>query len=194
MITSQLTTAKNETIVKEGKVDKWGIQKLLEESKADFQQMMNYNPYYSANSSFILALEVSEKGIYVLLKNGIILKLVNDSNYKLDSIYHTGQIPNRINIKTRIIDISCGIEHSLARGRDCKIYSWGINSYGQLGLDNVKVGPGVEITEPSFIRKFSEWKINKIYATGYNSFCFDENNVMFGFGRVCFNILFIIIE
>ena len=95
MITSQLTTAKNETIVKEGKVDKWGIQKLLEESKADLQQMMNYNPYYSANSSFILALEVSEKGIYVLLKNGIILKLVNDSNYKLDSIYQTGQIQNR---------------------------------------------------------------------------------------------------
>ena len=165
-------------------VDKWGILGILEDSKTDIKHASSYNPYYRDNSPFILTLEISDKGVFILLKNGTVLRLVGDSSNKIDSIYQTGQIPNIIKFKTIILDISCGIEHSLARGRDCKIYSWGINSYGQLGLDECKVGPRSEVVEPTFIKKFSEWKIKQICAHNYNSFCFDENNVLFGFGKV----------
>lgn len=161
--------------------DKWGILSILEKSKPD---IISYNPYYEDKSPFILTIEISKKGVFILLKNGTVLRLVGDSSNKIDNIYQTGQIPNIVKIKTTIIDISCGTEHSLARGRDCKIYSWGINSFGQLGLDECKVGPNSEVVEPTFIKKFSEWKIKQICAHNYNSFCFDENNVLFGFGKV----------
>lgn len=80
------------------------------------------------------------------------------------------------------MDLSCGIEHVLLRGRDCKIYSLGINSYGQLGIENIKVGPKCW-SEPTQISKLSERKINQIKAVNYCSFCIDDNNKLFGFGK-----------
>ena len=168
--------------------DVWGVQKLLLEKDKKKEMVLNntlfsFNPYYSTDSPSILTLHHTSKAVYVLLKNGKVFKFSRENKKLLTENIYTNKIPYEIKLNTKIMDLSCGIEHVLVRGRDCKIYSWGVNSYGQLGIENIKIGPNVEISEPTSITKLNERKINQIFAVDYCSFCVDENNRTFGFGK-----------
>ena len=168
--------------------DVWGVQKLLKEKDKKKEMVINntlfsFNPYYSTDSPSILTLHHTSKAVYVLLKNGKVFKFSRENKKQAIENVYTNKIPYEIKLNTKIMDLSCGIEHVLVRGRDCKIYSWGVNSYGQLGIENIKIGPNVEISEPTSITKLNERKINQIFAVDYCSFCVDENNRTFGFGK-----------
>ena len=168
--------------------DVWGVQKLLLEKDKKKEMVLNntlfsFNPFYSTDSPSILTLHHTSKAVYVLLKNGKVFKFSCENKKLLTENIYTNKIPYEIKLNTKIMDLSCGIEHVLVRGRDCKIYSWGVNSYGQLGIENIKIGPNVEISEPTSITKLNERKINQIFAVDYCSFCVDENNRTFGFGK-----------
>ena len=168
--------------------DVWGVQKLLKEKDKKKEMVLNntlfsFNPYYSTDSPSMLTLHHTSKAVYVLLKNGKVFKFSRENKKLLTENIYTNKIPYEIKLNTKIMDLSCGIEHVLVRGRDCKIYSWGVNSYGQLGIENIKIGPNVEISEPTSITKLNERKINQIFAVDYCSFCVDENNRTFGFGK-----------
>ena len=168
--------------------DVWGVQKLLLEKDKKKEMVLNntlfsFNPYYSTDSPSILTLHHTSKAVYVLLKNGKVFKFSRENKKLQTENIYTNKIPYEIKLNTKIMDLSCGIEHVLVRGRDCKIYSWGVNSYGQLGIENIKIGPNVEISEPTSITKLNERKINQIFAVDYCSFCVDENNRTFGFGK-----------
>lgn len=171
------------------KRDPWKLNEALSNISNDIQEVLSYNPYYEANSPFILSIEFTNKSIYFLLKNGNIVKFGGQtpptaSRRRMEEVYSSIDSPQQIKIPTKVIDISCGYEHCLARGRDCKIFSWGINSYGQLGLENLNVGFSSEKLEPDFIPKLNQYKIVQIYATQYNSFCIADDNAIFGFGNV----------
>ena len=168
--------------------DVWGVQKLLKEKDKKKEMVINntlfsFNPYYSTDSPSILTLHHTSKAVYVLLKNGKVFKFSRENKKQAIENVYTNKIPYEIKLNTKIMDLSCGIEHVLVRGRDCKIYSWGVNSYGQLGIENIKIGPNVEISEPTSITKLNERKITQIFAVDYCSFCVDENNKTFGFGK-----------
>ncbi len=168
--------------------DVWGVQKLLNEKDKKKEMVINntlfsFNPYYSTDSPSILTLHHTSKAVYVLLKNGKVFKFSRENKKQAIENVYTNKIPYEIKLNTKIMDLSCGIEHVLVRGRDCKIYSWGVNSYGQLGIENIKIGPNVEISEPTSITKLNERKITQIFAVDYCSFCVDENNKTFGFGK-----------
>ena len=168
--------------------DVWGVQKLLKEKDKKKEMVLNntlfsFNPFYSTDSPSILTLHHTSKAVYVLLKNGKVFKFSRENKKLQTENIYTTKIPYEIKLNTKIMDLSCGIEHVLVRGRDCKIYSWGVNSYGQLGIENIKIGPNVEISEPTSITKLNERKINQIFAVDYCSFCVDENNRTFGFGK-----------
>ena len=168
--------------------DVWGVQKLLKEKDKKKEMIINntlfsFNPYYSTDSPSILTLHHTSKAVYVLLKNGKVFKFSRENKKQAIENVYANKIPYEIKLNTKIMDLSCGIEHVLVRGRDCKIYSWGVNSYGQLGIENIKIGPNVEISEPTSITKLNERKITQIFAVDYCSFCVDENNKTFGFGK-----------
>ena len=170
--------------------DYWGFKDIFFSSSNENKNLYDFNPYYNPRSPFILTIEVSQKGMFILLRNGLIIKLSNEQR-KIDSIYSNSKLNNMISIGTKIVDISCGIQHILARGRDCRIYSWGINSYGQLGLE--KLGLNAEIVKPTEIELLSDKKINQIYSFEYTSFCVDSMNDVYGFGKVKY-IIFIVLE
>ncbi len=168
--------------------DVWGVQKLLNEKDKKKEMVINntlfsFNPYYSTDSPSILTLHHTSNAVYVLLKNGKVFKFSRENKKQAIENVYTNKIPYEIKLNTKIMDLSCGIEHVLVRGRDCKIYSCGVNSYGQLGIENIKIGPNVEISEPTSITKLNERKITQIFAVDYCSFCVDENNKTFGFGK-----------
>lgn len=170
------------------KKDPWKLNKSLTNISNDIQDVLSYSPFYDTDNPFILSIEFTNKSIFLLLKNGNIVKFggqsPQQSGSRIEDIFSSYDRPQQIKIPTKVIDISCGYEHCLARGRDCKIFSWGINSYGQLGLDNFNVGFSSEKVEPDFIPKLNQYKIVQIYATQYNSFCIADDNSIFGFGNV----------
>ena len=171
--------------------DLWGFKNILETNSNVNKDLYEFNPFYDPKSPFILTIEVTEKGMFILLRNGLIIKLTSDSK-KIDSVYSNSKLNNTISIGTKIIDISCGKEHILARGRDCRVYSWGINSYGQLGIEKKieKLGPNAEINKPTEIEELSNRKINQIFTFDYTSFCIDPINDVYGFGKVIFILIF----
>lgn len=169
--------------------DPWGINQSLLSISSMTQSSLAYSPYYEQYSPFILAIEFTQRDAYFLLKNATVIRLSQDnasslssSSIKREEFQYRDEF-DHIKLPTKIVDISCGNEHTLAKGKDRKIYSWGSNTYGQLGWGNCDFGKEDYIV-PHYIPTFLQWKIDQIYATGYNSFCITDDNTIFGFGNV----------
>jgi alpha-tubulin suppressor-like RCC1 family protein/tRNA A-37 threonylcarbamoyl transferase component Bud32 len=64
-------------------------------------------------------------------------------------------------VTKRIIAIAAGFDHTLALSEDGDVYSWGSNSYGQLGLGHEK-----STSSPKYISTFKEKQIVRISAGG----------------------------
>lgn len=167
--------------------DPWGINAHLIKLTSNIQSVLKYSPWNTFNSPFILAIEFNKKEIHLLLKNGIVIKIGSNngkpSSSQIEKMYLTQEYPRQLIFPTKIIDISCGLEHTLAKGKDLKVYSWGSNFYGQLGLNPHDVSYKNDL-ESSIITQLAHWKITQIYATDYNSFCLTSDNTLFGFGNV----------
>jgi hypothetical protein len=82
----------------------------------------------------VLTVQLTKTNLFILLKNGIVLSCDLDSKKKEKHLYKEKGLPQEIKVHTKLIDLVCGKAHCLARGFDNKIYAWGSNSYGQLGL------------------------------------------------------------
>lgn len=155
----------------------WDLASILKDCK---EAKINYfNPFSGIKPPQILTVSFTDKYIFVLLRNGDLLQISVDvcRVIKKNTIlpYMT---PTLVKLNTKIYDIACGTEHIIARGRDCCLYGWGSNEYGQLGLKNVHYK---EI--PTRIDNI-KGKVMQIFAAGYNSYYIDDQNKLYGFGSV----------
>lgn len=164
--------------------DPWRINALLMKSSSDIQSVLNYSPWNTSGSPFILTIEFSKNALYLLLRNGIVIKIgTNNVNPSPNQMYLIQTYPKQIIFPTKIIDLTCGLEHALAKTKDMKVYSWGNNTYGQLGFNTRDISYKDDM-EPCIISQLTQWKITQIYAVDYNSYCLTSDNVLFGFGNV----------
>lgn len=72
--------------------------------------------------------------------------------------------PNDTKSDVKIVDVACGNDHVIAAGDDHSVYSWGLNTSGQLGLNN-----GTNINKqyvPTLIPSIS---FAQVYAKGHSS-------------------------
>lgn len=76
-----------------------------------------------------------------------------------------------------VIDICAGSLHFLLLTKEGKVYSFGKNNYGQLGLGHVD-----KACSPQLIGSLADKKIVSIFAGGEHSFCISEANEIYGFG------------
>jgi alpha-tubulin suppressor-like RCC1 family protein len=74
--------------------------------------------------------------------------------------------------------ISCGYHHSVALSSDGKVYSWGYNEYGQLGL-----GHNFNREIPSQINRLNNIPISKIVCGRYHSLFLAFNGQVYGCGK-----------
>lgn len=168
--------------------DYWGLEKICLEGKKDkFNPLFVFNPYKKENDQIILKIEETKKNAIILLRNGSLISLPFHVKTKyLANEEPEHQIPRVLNVQTKIINISCGLEHTLAKGRDYNVYSWGSNSKGQLGL-SLPILPDTIVEDPTLIKfedSSSRPKIEQIYAREYSSFCISEKNVLYFFGKI----------
>jgi len=77
----------------------------------------------------------------------------------------------------KIVAIAVGAEFILALSNDNKVYAWGDNDRGQLGLDTLEKS----YNTPQEVIFFKDMPVNAIYAVGGQSFVITEERV-FAFG------------
>ncbi len=82
----------------------------------------------------------------------------------------------------RVVMISCGLWHSMALTESGRVYSWGRNDCGQLGI-----GTTGGSNEPKFVAVIDEIKFNvfieKISCGSYHSLLLSSDGYIYAFGR-----------
>jgi alpha-tubulin suppressor-like RCC1 family protein len=115
--------------------DPWGALEVLKNGQSEYQVVFAYSPLYDKKlESFVLSSEFTGQNCYLLLKNGILIRLDPDENGKkqVDGLMQDTLIPYQIKCPTKIVDVVCGRDHCLAKGKNYRVYSWGNNNYGQV--------------------------------------------------------------
>lgn len=116
--------------------DPWGILDAMKSTLSEYRVAFNYDPYFNQEiENSILNIDFTSKSCYILIKNGILIKVSNDdrTSKKLhEKSIEESLIPTQINIPTKIINFACGKSHCLAKGANGRIYSWGFNNFGQV--------------------------------------------------------------
>eukprot|EP01084_Bolivina_argentea_P303423 523852_1 len=79
-----------------------------------------------------------------------------------------------------IIDISCGLMHNLCIDKTFKLWVFGYNRFGQLGMGGNKV-----VSVPKINNFFTFTNICKIYCGKSHSFVIDDDGKCWIFGRNC---------
>uniref|UniRef100_A0A4W6EGB5 Uncharacterized protein n=1 Tax=Lates calcarifer TaxID=8187 RepID=A0A4W6EGB5_LATCA len=78
-----------------------------------------------------------------------------------------------------VCQVACGSQHSVALTKDGQVYTWGLDSRGQLGLG--KRRPGV--SSPQHLQSLSATPLVQISAGGEQSFALSVSGGVFSWGR-----------
>lgn len=77
-----------------------------------------------------------------------------------------------------IIDISVGYNHNLALTRTGKVYAWGDNSAGQLGL-----GDNKNRVTPTLVKFFNDKSPKRVLANDHYSLVLSKDGLIYAFGK-----------
>jgi hypothetical protein len=89
------------------------------------------------------------------------------------------EVSVRVYVKEKnIIDISCGLHHSLALSEDGLVYGWGYNNWGQTGSGTGKY----KDTMPKKLKGFDNEKVKAISCGGYHSLALTSNGRVYSWG------------
>ncbi|XP_067850559.1 probable E3 ubiquitin-protein ligase HERC4 isoform X2 [Heptranchias perlo] len=81
--------------------------------------------------------------------------------------------------ETNIIQVACGNNHSLALSKDGRLFAWGQNTYGQLGLGTEDLSQ----CNPQCVKSLTGVPVAQITAGGEHSFAMSLSGTVFGWGR-----------
>jgi hypothetical protein len=105
---------------------------------------------------------------------------VNEDKRKKSEKYIHYELKSFINYSfenEKIVMISCGLRHSLALTESGRVFGWGNNYWGQLGVDN-----GVENSNEPIIIELNDLKIQKISCGLGHSLLLSYNGDIYAFG------------
>ncbi|XP_068949993.1 probable E3 ubiquitin-protein ligase HERC6 isoform X2 [Petaurus breviceps papuanus] len=79
----------------------------------------------------------------------------------------------------KIIQVSCGHYHSIALAQDGKVFSWGKNDYGQLGLGEKSPFQA----RPQWVKSLNGIPLAQVTAGGAHNFALSLSGTSYGWGR-----------
>ncbi len=80
--------------------------------------------------------------------------------------------------RVKIVEISCGAAHTVARDSNSYVYAWGLNNWGQIGN-----GKTDNQLKPVRLTKIDEVPIVKIHCGYYHNIALSEENHIYTWGR-----------
>jgi hypothetical protein len=86
---------------------------------------------------------------------------------------------SRVAISEKVVQLSCGMAHCIVKTSLRKVYTWGDNSKGQLGLGHYK-----RLAKPKMVDYFPKHALfpQQISASAYGSVVLDNNSHVFWWG------------
>src|SRR4051812_10489444 len=111
---------------KGGKIIRYNVEQIIEKCREDADRAFMYKPNIDND---ILMVEAANKMFFLLLRNGSLISWGESVEYLGKNKDYKGNHITIINIPVRIVNISCGRDHILAKGINHKVYSWGSNAY-----------------------------------------------------------------
>ncbi len=85
---------------------------------------------------------------------------------------------SRVPLNEKIVQLSCGMDHTIAKTSLKKVYTWGNNSHGQLGVGHFK-----RVKKPKLLDFFkNNFAIQQVAASAYGSIALDSNGRLFWWG------------
>ncbi|KAJ8417955.1 hypothetical protein AAFF_G00136640 [Aldrovandia affinis] len=105
----------------------------------------------------------------------------SDGQLGLTSMDESTRVPRNVKSlsEVQVAQVACGFHHSLALSKGGKVFSWGQNKYGQLGLGSC----GNSISSPQVIESIRGIPFAQITAGGAHSFALTLSGAVFGWGR-----------
>ncbi|XP_064416275.1 probable E3 ubiquitin-protein ligase HERC3 isoform X2 [Latimeria chalumnae] len=79
----------------------------------------------------------------------------------------------------KVVQVTCGSRHCIALTKDGQLFTWGENTYGQLGLD--KGCPAQPV--PQCVKSLAGIPLAQISAGGAHSFALSLSGAVFGWGK-----------
>lgn len=85
---------------------------------------------------------------------------------------------------TKIVKIACGSYHSFALDDKGRVWSFGLNNFGQLGLETEVGDDNACQLEPTLIEKLTEYKITDVIGGEHHSLVITDQGKVVVFGRM----------
>ncbi|KAI9151494.1 Protein pim1 [Paramyrothecium foliicola] len=94
-------------------------------------------------------------------------------------------IPQGIGLpRGKIVQIACGSYHSFAIDKEGQVYGWGLNNFGEVGVESNAGEDEAVILKPAKISAFEDLKISHIDGGEHHSLACSDKGELFTWGRV----------
>lgn len=93
-------------------------------------------------------------------------------------------VPSQFGLpKRKVTDISAGAYHSFAIDQAGKVYTWGLNNFGQAGISNGAGEANAVIETPTVVSSLADYKITEIQGGNHHSIACTEDHKTLVWGR-----------
>jgi regulator of chromosome condensation len=94
-------------------------------------------------------------------------------------------VPREFGLQRKnIAKIGCGDYHSFAIERSGKVYSWGLNTFGQTGVPKDEDDENNTIKTPTVVERLSNFNIKQIVGGGHHTLSVTESGQVLIWGRI----------
>ncbi|KAK7747479.1 hypothetical protein SLS53_001734 [Cytospora paraplurivora] len=84
----------------------------------------------------------------------------------------------------KITKIACGSYHSFAIDDRGRLYSWGLNNFGELGVEHGAGQDSAVVLEPTLVASLAEYKIAQVSGGEHHSIACTEDGKLVAWGRI----------
>ena len=96
-----------------------------------------------------------------------------------------GLVPREVGVRrTKFRSVACGAYHSFAVAKNGKVWSWGLNNYGETGIAAGAGGEDAVISAPTQVSQLNAYAIAQIDGGGHHSVAVTEDGRCLVWGRI----------
>ncbi|KAK6332205.1 hypothetical protein TWF718_002732 [Orbilia javanica] len=158
-------------------------------------QRIAIHPFLLPNLKNIVEISAGVDHILALSSTGTVFAWGNGQQYQLgrrviERTRMNGLVPREFGLK-KIVAVGAGSYHSFAVDATGRVWAWGLNQYGQCGIDlEGKTGEdGVAVPKPTIVKSLSKYKIVQITGGEHHSAAVTDDGKLLTWGRLDANQL-----
>ncbi|KAF3907359.1 Alsin [Arthrobotrys entomopaga] len=158
-------------------------------------QRIATHPFLLPNLKNIVEISAGVDHILALSSTGTVFAWGNGQQYQLgrrviERTRMNGLVPREFGLK-KIVAIGAGSYHSFAVDCNGRVWGWGLNQYGQCGIDlEGKTGEdGVAVPKPTIVKSLAKYKIVQITGGEHHSAAVTDDGKLLTWGRLDANQL-----